>query len=429
MEANTRSISIAMATPNPEPVFVKELADKYKCSICLNLLDTPVLTECCGQHYCKACIEKWIIRKNESICPHCRAKNFNKIVSQPIIREIKKLGVYCTNRKKGCKAVIKHEDFQKHVDECSFGVVECTNDCGTRGLLKNDLKQHCKQECPNRIVHCKLCNEEGKHSVIVGRHKHTCPNVILECPNKCDKNIKRKDIRKHRNECLLEIVDCPFKEAGCEVRLPRIDTEDHEASSMQSHLRLAMTTNKREKNELTRKHDELKRDFDNLLSVVSTELSSIHISPNDETPISGIRTILTSLTTMIQPDGIKAHCVHMSNKQGIFREPELEEYYDILQASSPALCIYPGFRIYLVFGKNRLLLVLEESDIHGYPETLSIEVQSTTGQSFSRSLSDLTCTATKQCDSGREFRFMVGTTLPFRVSNDFYANIKITDIS
>ena len=87
------------------------------------------------------------------------------------------------------------------------------------------------------------------------------------------------------------------------MRLPRIDTEDHEASSMQSHLRLAMTTNKREKNELTRKHDELKRDFDNLLSVVSTELSSIHISPNDETPISGIRTILTSLTTMIRADG------------------------------------------------------------------------------------------------------------------------------
>ena len=256
-----------------------------------------------------------------------------------------------------------------------------------------------------------------------------CREVILECLNKCDKNIKRKDIRQHRNECLLEIVDCPFKEADCEVRLPQIDTKEHEASSMQSHLRLAMTTNKREKNELTRKHDELKRDFDNLLSVVSTELSSIHISPNDETPISGIRTILTSLTTMIQPDDIKAHCVHMSNKQGIFREPELEEYYDILQASSPALCIYPGFRIYLAFGKNRLLLVLEESDIHGYPETLSIEVQSTTGQSFSRSLSDLTCTATKQCDSGREFRFMVGTTLPFRVSNNFYANIKITDIS
>ncbi len=51
-----------MATPNPEPVFVKELADKYKCSICTNLLDTPVLTECCGQHFCKTCLEKWITK-------------------------------------------------------------------------------------------------------------------------------------------------------------------------------------------------------------------------------------------------------------------------------------------------------------------------------------------------------------------------------
>ncbi len=170
-----------------------------------------------------------------------------------------------------------------------------------------------------------------------------CREVILECLNKCNKcnkNIKRKDIRKHRNECLLEIVDCPFKEAGCEVRLPRIDTEEHEASSMQSHLRLAMTTNKREKNNKktkTKKHDE--RTKTRLLSVVSTEFCSMDISPNDETPISGIRTILTSLTTMIQPDGIKAHCVHMSNKLGVFREPGLEEYYNNIQCSSPALCI------------------------------------------------------------------------------------------
>ena len=260
-----------MATPNPEPVFVKELADKYKCSICLNLLDTPVLTECCGQHFCKACIENWIITNEESICPHCRAENFNKIVSQPKIRKIKELEVYCTNDKNGCKAVINYRDFQKHVIKCPFRVVKCTNNCGIGGLLRKDLIKHCKQECPNRIVHCKLCNKEGKHSVIVGDHRQTCPNVILACPNKCDKNIKRKDIEEHRkecpleevdcpfkeagcevrlprkdiaehrNECPFEEVDCPFKEAGCEVRLPRKDISEHEASSRRNHIRLTLT--------------------------------------------------------------------------------------------------------------------------------------------------------------------------------------------
>ncbi len=428
-----------MAAPNPEPVFVKELADKYKCSICTNLLDTPVLTECCGQHFCKACLEKWITQKRLTICPHCQTENFNKIIALPLVRKIKQLGVYCMNRDNGCKEVINYGDYQKHVDKCLFGIVECANDCGTGGLLRKNLEQHCKQRCPNRLVHCELCNKEGKHLVIVGGHKHTCPNVILECPNKCNEKITRKDFEEHRNECPLEEVDCPFKEAGCEVRLPRKYLEKHELSSMQSHLRLAMkatdtalATVKRENKELKRSQDELKRDFDTILSVVSTELSSIHIPPNDRKPMNGIRTVLTSLTTMIQPDG-KPYCVHISNKLGIFREES--ELKGIIQASSPPLCIYPGFKIYLTFsnirvGKWFFLLLLDKSDIHGYPKTLSIEVQPTIGQPFLCSLNDLTHSGTIQRDQGREVRIMMSDTLPIhKVSDDFYANIRITDIS
>ncbi len=305
------------------------------------------------------------------------------------------------------------------------------------GLLRKDLKQHCKQECPNRKVHCELCNEEGKISVIVGEHIQTCPNFILECPNKCNEKVKRKDVEEHRNECPLEIVDCSFKEAGCEERLLRKDILEHEASSMQSHLRLTMTTMatvKRENKELKRSHDELKGDLDTILSVVSTELCSIHIPPNDRKPMDGIRTVLTSLTSMIQPDG-KTHCVHMSNKLGMFRDPELKSFSNgNLRASSPPLCIYPGFNIYLAFGNDSyrkiFLLLLEKSAIHGYPETLCIEVQPTTGEPFSFTLNDLECAATQESVSGRKFRFMVDNMFPILVTkNDFYMNIKITDIS
>ncbi len=299
-------------------------------------------------------------------------------------------------------------------------------------------------------MHQRLWNEEGKHSVIVGEHIQTCPNVILACPNKCNEKIMRKDIEEHRNECPLEKVDCPFKEAGCEVRLPRKDISEHETTSMQSHLRLnmtatanvntAMATVTRENNELKTSHDKLKRsndelkgDLDTILSVVSAELSSIHIPPNDRKPMNGIRTILTSLTTMIQPDG-KPHCVHISNKLGIFRESELKDIHGIIQVSSPPLCIYPGFKIYLTFGNGGAVgkwffLLLDKSDIHGYPKTLSIEVQPTTGQPFSCSLIDFTHWTHIKCDPGREVRIMVGDKLPPIVSDDFYLNIRITDIS
>ncbi len=353
------------------------------------------------------------------------------------------------NRDNGCKAVINYGDFQKHVDECPFGIVECTNDCGTGGLLRKNLEQHCKQVCPNRLVHCELCNKQGKILEIVGRHKRTCPNVILACPNKCNEKIERKDIEEHRNECPLEGVDCPFKEAGCEVRLPRKDISTHETISMQSHLRLTMTTMAtvttamatvtRENNELKTSHDKLKRskdelkeDLDTILSVVSTGLSSMDIPLNDRKPMNGIKTVLTSLTTMIQPDG-KPHCVRMSNTLGIFRNPELKSLSSVIQASSPPLCIYPGFKIYLTFGNDcvgkRFFLLLEKSDIHGYPEKLSIEVQPKTGPPFSCPLNELVL-HTMRSDSGKEFSFMVGGDKPNQlVSDDFYLNIKITDIS
>ena len=57
---------------------------------------------------------------------------------------------------------------------------------------------------------------------------------------------------------------------------------------------------------------------------------------------------------------------------------------------------------------KRFFLLLEKGDIHGYPETLSIEVQPTTGQPFSCSLKDLQHSCDIQRDSGREVRVMMG---------------------
>ncbi len=367
-----------MATPNPEPEFVRELAEKYKCSICTNLLNTPVLTECCGQHFCRYCLKKWITRKKATICPHCRTKNFNKIVSQPTIRKIKELQVYCTNRKNGCKEILSYGAFPEHVNICPFEVVTCTNNCDIAGLLRKDLKQHCQEECSNRIVNCSLCNEEGKHSLIVGDHTKWCPDVILECPNKCGEKVKRKDIEQHREQqCPLEVVECAFKEAGCEVSLPRKDLPDHEMTAMQNHLRLTMLNmvTKESHEELRESHKELKLKLDTISSVVSKELSSLDTGNMAPQSIASIQTTLTSLTTMIQPDG-KVHTVHISKELGVCRESEQNELSPIMTASSPLLWVHPGFRIYLcVYRSSMLCIVMLKSPTHGYPDNLSMQVQ------------------------------------------------------
>ncbi len=118
-----------------------------------------------------------------------------------------------------------------------------------------------------------------------------------------------------------------------------------------ANFNAAMATVTRENKELKRSHDELKRDFDTILSVVTTEVSLLDIPQNDRKPMDGIRTVLTSLTSMMQPD-CRAYCVHMSNILGLFTDPELKSFSNILRASSPPLCILPGFKIYLGFGND-----------------------------------------------------------------------------
>ena len=138
-----------MATCTPGAKFVKKLLEEFKCSICTNLLDTPVLTECCGQHFCKACLEKWLARKMVEVCPYCRARKFNRIVSHPMIRKINELKVYCSNRENGCDKIIKYSLLHKHANECLHGVVECKYRCGTMSrLLRKDLELHYKEKCP-----------------------------------------------------------------------------------------------------------------------------------------------------------------------------------------------------------------------------------------------------------------------------------------
>ncbi|KAJ3320279.1 hypothetical protein HDV06_005423 [Boothiomyces sp. JEL0866] len=50
------------------PETIREL---FKCFICYDSLDSPLLLPCCSKIGCKTCIDKWINGKNK--CPHCRS--------------------------------------------------------------------------------------------------------------------------------------------------------------------------------------------------------------------------------------------------------------------------------------------------------------------------------------------------------------------
>ena len=259
-----------------ELIFVGDVPEKFDCSICTNILTEPVLTECCGQHFCKRCLEAWLKKEKKESCPHCRKIDFKYIKSLPIQREINSLNIYCHNRNHGCDKPFPCGTLEEHLAICGFVEVLCTNDCGAT-LFRKDLEQHRQQRCPQRKVQCKLCGVTGAYKNITTNHQTICPDMLVTCPLQCGAlRIKRKNLQSHKHKCPLESVQCPFFEAGCKEDIPRKDLDAHIAStsSLQSHLQLVMTTSainyaklKAEHDNLRLQHEELRKEFDKMAAV------------------------------------------------------------------------------------------------------------------------------------------------------------------
>ena len=149
-----------MATPNvadPECEFVVDVPEKFKCMICKEILSEPHLTECCRQHYCKPCLEKWLQRN--LTCPQCRMRNPKHILNKVCVREIKELEVYCKNHQGGCQWKGRLEDLGTHQSGCGYTKVKCSQGCGHE-VRRKEMDIHKQNECPHTEVKCTRCRQK-----------------------------------------------------------------------------------------------------------------------------------------------------------------------------------------------------------------------------------------------------------------------------
>ena len=138
--------------------FVSEPPEEYVCQVCTNVLQEPHLTECCGQHFCKGCLESWFKKSlGERVCPHCREVDFVHIVSKPLQRKINELKVFCSNHDKGCKVTLKLEELKSHLSlsnasGCGYVSIACPNECDM-SVFRGEMDLHLKK-CMKRTEVC-----------------------------------------------------------------------------------------------------------------------------------------------------------------------------------------------------------------------------------------------------------------------------------
>ena len=78
--------------------FIDEVSEELKCTICLQVFQDPNLTSCCGNRYCRKCIEKIVQQKMP--CPLCQHPGFTLMLDKLYVRKVNSLRVKCPN---GCE--------------------------------------------------------------------------------------------------------------------------------------------------------------------------------------------------------------------------------------------------------------------------------------------------------------------------------------
>ena len=125
------------------------------CGICLGLLIDPQLTQCCGHHFCHACLNR-IVRDKRS-CPLCNTPQVKAMLNKGLQRTINGMEIYCSNKSHGCswqgevRGLGDHLQRGEREGECQYTKVECTNKCGNK-IERHLLKNHENEWCSNRPI-------------------------------------------------------------------------------------------------------------------------------------------------------------------------------------------------------------------------------------------------------------------------------------
>ena len=250
-----------------ECIFAKNPPEilQTECSICLCVLKEPYLIDCCGNSFCRTCIEP--IKNESKLCPLCNIQFTTCIPDKRLQRTLNELRVYCCNKESGCEWVgelggltqhlnIKPQEKADRMTGCQLAKITCafcSND-----IERKDLKEHEEEICTKRPYNCEYCEDyKSIFEDVTTNHWPECHSRPVPCPNKCGASPKLELLDDHVKECPLQVIDCPFEYAGCRERLLRKDMPDHITQSLALHMSLQATSHQRELKKLTSRISEL----------------------------------------------------------------------------------------------------------------------------------------------------------------------------
>ena len=221
--------------------FVDQVPEDYFCKLCRHVAREPNVISCCGEYFCKGCVD--VIIQDKKPCPSCDKTDFTSFLQPKYHAKILALEIRCTMKDRGCEWTGQLQHLDAHLDvttgDCQYVDVACPKKC-VQKVQKRNVDTHLANECLNRDYRCPHCNFANKYHV-VSKHFDVCPYYPLACPNRCGATFERDDLEDHMKMCRLEEVQCVFGNEGCQAKFIRENEDEHMDHNTQKHLALMPT--------------------------------------------------------------------------------------------------------------------------------------------------------------------------------------------
>ena len=143
--------------------FENVVSQTFHCPICLNVFKDPVMCQGNQHYFCRPCITRHL--ENSQTCPSCQEEltleTLNK-APRILMDYFSELNIRCDYFSRGCEQFVQLGDLERHVKDCGFTPVLCSNEGCVVEMNKRDRTHHETEVCEFRKVKCHDCSEIRK---------------------------------------------------------------------------------------------------------------------------------------------------------------------------------------------------------------------------------------------------------------------------
>ena len=143
--------------------FENVVSQNFHCPICLNVFKDPMMCQRNQHYFCRPCITRHL--QNSQRCPSCQEELTLETLSKApriVTNYLSELKIRCDYFRRGCGDFVQLGDLERHVKDCGFTPVLCSNEGCVVEMNKRDRTHHETEVCEFRKVKCHDCSEIRK---------------------------------------------------------------------------------------------------------------------------------------------------------------------------------------------------------------------------------------------------------------------------